>query len=420
MSAKQEGLFRELDPTRYGDNRRKRPLFIPNNLTTESRDNRLKNEAQKRAFEIIDNWAELESSGKLEKEKESNLESEFLTQVFGDALGYTLFSEGKKQWNLKPKFNVDGGFADAAIGFFESGKKPIPRVVIELEGPIVNVDRDKFNGRTPVQQCWDYLNAIPECPWGIVCNFVSFRLYHRNQTPRVYERFVLKELRKNDEFLKFYYLFEKGGLLAPTIGQIPRADLLLEKCSKRQREVGNELYEAYDNNRLELIKHLTGEPHNKPLNSAIRVAQKIIDRIIFIAFCEDRGLLPPDSISKAWSQFSPFHRVTNPRWQNFLDLFHSIDKGHEPSGISPYNGGLFRKDDEVDNLNLDDQWTNFFKNIGGYDFSYEVNVDVLGHLFEKSINDIEKIRLGGLFESKVKEEIVPKMLKSAKRKRGGI
>jgi len=69
------------------------------------------------------------------------------------------------------------------------------------------------------------------------------------------------------------------------------------------------------------------------------------------------------------------------------------------NGIPPYNGGLFRKDDEVDNLSLDDEWTNFFKNIGDYDFQYEVNVDVLGHLFEKSINDIERIRLGGLFES---------------------
>ncbi len=45
---------------------------------------------------------------------------------------------------------------------------------------------------------------------------------------------------------------------------------------------------------------------------------------------------------------------------------------------------------------------------------------MLGHLFEKSINDIERIRLGGLFESDVSEEIAPKMKKSAERKKGGI
>ncbi|MEA3224733.1 MAG: DNA methyltransferase, partial [Planctomycetota bacterium] len=79
-----------------------------------------------------------------------------------------------------------------------------------------------------------------------------------------------------------------------------------------------------------------------------------------------------------------------------------------------------KEDKEVDELDLDDEWTTFFKSIGGYDFRYEVNVDVLGHLFEKSINDIERIRLGGLFDSKVEDEILPKMAKSAERKKGGI
>jgi hypothetical protein len=362
----------------------------------------------------------LESSGKLPKEKETQLEAEFLTQVFGEALGYTLFSEGKDQWNLKPKFFVNGGEADAAIGLFESGKKRSPLALIELKGPTVNVDRDKFNGRTTVQQCWDYLNALPECPWGIVSNFVSFRLYHRNHTPRVYELFTLHDLRKKDEFLRFYYVLEKGALIPTTIGQRPRAQVLLEKSNKRQREVGDELYESYHDNRLRLIEHLCAHPHNKPLNNSIRIAQKLIDRIVFVAFCEDRALLPENSLHQASEQLPPFHRVTNPRWQNFLDLFRSIDEGNEQRAISPYNGGLFRKDDEVDELQLDDDWTKFFKKVGDYDFQHEVNVDVLGHLFEKSINDIERIRLAGLFESNIEDEIRPKMTKSAERKKGGI
>jgi hypothetical protein len=420
MTPKGEHLFPEINTARYGDNRRKCPLFLPNELKKLSQDNRLRGPAQDQAHAIILKWADLESTGKLEDQKETALEGEFLTEVFGEALGYTLFSEGKKQWNLRPKFNVNGGEADAAIGIFESHKKNPPRAIIELKGPTVNVDRDKSTGRTPVQQCWDYLNAIPECPWGIVCNYVSFRLYHRNHTQRVYELFTLQELRKKDTFLQFYYLFQRDGLLPVTVGQTPRADLLLEVSDKRPREVGDELYKDYRDNRLRLIQHLCGPPHNNTLDNAIRIAQKLIDRIIFVAFCKDRELLPRDSISRAWSQVAPFHRVTNPKWRNFLDLFRSIDEGNEPLGIPPYDGELFRKDEEVDNLDLDDEWTNFFKNIGDYDFRYEVNVDVLGHLFEKSINDIEKIRLAGLFESKAEPEITPKMVKSAERKKGGI
>ena len=65
---------------------------------------------------------------------------------------------------------------------------------------------------------------------------------------------------------------------------------------------------------------------------------------------------------------------------------------------------LFKKDNDVDNLNLDDKWTTFFKSVGEYDFAHTINVDVLGHIFEKSINDIEKIRLTGLFESRRRSE----------------
>jgi len=420
MTVKGEGLFPELNPARYGENRRARPLFLPNYLKADSRDNRLKGKAQDNAYEIICRWADLESSGKLEKEKETALEGEFLTHVFGQALGYTLFSENKKQWNLKPKFFVNGGEADAAIGLFESSHKHPPRALIELKGPKVNVDRDRFNGRTPVQQCWDYLDAVPECPWGIVCNYVSFRLYHRNQTPRAYELFTLQDLRKKEIFEQFYYLFQREGLLPTTPGQLPRADVLLEKTNQREREVGDELYKYYHDNRVALIQHLREEPHKKSLEKAIYITQRLLDRIIFVAFCEDRGLLPRNSIYRAWKEVPPFYRVTNPKWQNFLDLFRSIDEGNEQRDISPYNGGLFRKDKEVDELNLDDEWTLFFKDIGDYDFRHEVNVDVLGHFFEKSINDIEKIRLAGLFETLIEDKDKPKMAKSAERKRGGI
>ncbi|MEN6576804.1 MAG: DNA methyltransferase [Phycisphaerales bacterium] len=421
MSAKQEYLFRKMDPARYGEHRQKRPLFVQAYLRKESSDNRLQDDRCGRAYEIIGKWAELESSGKLQTQTESNLEAEFLTQVFGEALGYTLFSEGRTQWNLKPKFRLNDQTADAAIGFFEANRNTSPRAVIELKGPKVNVDRDRFDGRTPVRQCWDYLAEVPECPWGIVSNIVSFRLYHRGQTPRVYQLFTLQELRKRETFLEFYWLFERGGLLPFGIGQVARADVLLEKSEKRQREVGDELYSDYHDNRVRLIQYLTGPAQNKPLDTAIRMAQKLVDRIIFVAFCEDRELLPARSLFRAWKELPAFYRVTNPKWQNFLSLFRSIDEGSPSGDVPAYNGGLFRKDDGVDDLQLDDSWTDFFKSIGDYDFGTEVTVDVLGHLFEKSINDIERIRAtGGLFESKGEEPVSPRMEKSAERKRGGV
>jgi len=421
MSAKPEYLFRKMDPARYGDNRQKRPLFVQAYLREKSQDHRLQDDRCERAHEIIVKWADLESKGALQTQTESSLEAEFLTEVFGEALGYTLFSEGKTQWNLQPKFRLNDQTTDAAIGFFEAGREVAPRAVIELKGPAVNVDRDKSSGRTPVQQCWDYLAEVPDCPWGIVSNIVSFRLYHRAHTTRVYQLFTLQDLRRWEVFLQFYCLLERGGLLPVGIDQTARADVLLEKSEKRQRDVGDELYSDYHDNRVRLIQYLTGPAHAKPLDVAIRMAQKLVDRIIFVAFCEDRELLPARSLFRAWKEIPPFYRVTNPKWQNFLALFRSIDEGSPSGDVPAYNGGLFRQDDAVDELQLDDTWTDFFKNIGDYDFGSEVNVDILGHLFEKSINDIERIRVaGGLWESKGDEPVSAKMEKSAERKRGGI
>jgi len=352
--------------------------------------------------------------------KETAIEGEFCKEVFGDALGYVFFADNKERWNFQHKFFVNGGEADAVIGVFGAGIKPQVRAVIELKGPTVNVDKDRAQGRTAVQQCWDYLYARPDCPWGIVCNYVSFRLYHRNQTQRVYELFTLQDLRNKETFLQFYYLLEKGGLLPTPLVKIPRANSLLEKCLTREKEVGDELYNRYHDERLKLITYLAGEQFNYSLDKAIRITQKLLDRIIFVAFCEDRNLLPENSLKNAWERVPPFHRVTNPKWQNFLNLFESIDRGGINGDIPPYNGGLFRKDPDVDDLQLDDEWTDFFKTVGGYDFAHEINVDILGHIFEKSINDIEKVRLTGLFESEADEKPRPKMIKSAERKKGGI
>ena len=48
------------------------------------------------------------------------------------------------------------------------------------------------------------------------------------------------------------------------------------------------------------------------------------------------------------------------------------------------NTSLLDKDAvQIDNLELDDQWTHFFKSIGDYDFRDEVNVEVLGHLHQE-------------------------------------
>ncbi len=415
MSSDQKALFPEISGPRQGNGRAAQKLFVPKLLRDAALDFDRRTPERDKAFEIVKKWADLESSGKLQRKKERTLQGEFLNDVFSEALGYSIFSENLASWNLEAAFPVPDGEADAAIGFFSPAQREVPRVVIELKGPKVNIDRHRFAGRTPVQQCWDYLNVLPECPWGIVCNYVSFRLYHRNKTPRVYEHFTLQELTDLNRFREFYFIFERGGFLPLLSGQQPRCDELLRRSESRQQEVGDALYRYYHEQRLSLIDYLRRSPRDKSMDEAIRITQKLLDRIVFIAFCQSRRLLNESTIERTYKELPPYTLATHPRWENFKQLFRSVDEGNPRFNITAFNGGLFRHDPEVDNLTLDDDRTLLFQEIGTYDFKDEINVEVLGHLFEQSITDLESLRV-----DPDAERLKAKTKPLGKRKREGV
>ncbi len=431
-ASNQIALFSNAVPNGGATARLRRALFIPALLSDESKKRaHLYGEELTRAHAVLNRWRDLAARGALAR-KESSLDAEFLREVFSEALGYAPVTTGAAAYQLERQFAVpEVGAADGALGAFTVGQPAAPLAVIEIKGADVNLDTDRSGGRTAVRQLWDYMNAIPECPWGILSNFISFRLYHRDHGSRAFELFTLEELKDPARFQEFYHLFGPGGLLPTRADPTPRALALLTRTGERQREVGDELYEAYSANRLELIQHLHTKL-GKPRDAAIAIAQRLLDRIIFVAFCADRGLLPRKIIERMWHEVPPVARVTNPRWRNFLDLFHAVDKGHREFDLEQgYNGGLFQHDPAVDDLQLEDDWTNFFRDVGRYDFRDEINVDVLGHLFEKSITELEKLRAGGLLtplpfmEGPGEGEgaapaIGPAMPKSAQRKRFGI
>ncbi|MDZ4685656.1 MAG: DNA methyltransferase [Planctomycetaceae bacterium] len=369
---------------------------------------------------ILSHWAELERSGRLGKLNETQMQGDFLAEVFGKALGYAGPLDGNEIWHREQHHQIAGETPDAVLGFFQQSSDHKPLAVVELKGPNVHLDRHRSNGRTAVGQCWDYLvNTPPECRWGIVSNIVSFRLYERSSTKGAYEHFTLQSLVDFDVYKQFHVLFHRQGLIEKILARGPRAVELLKESMNRQQEVSETLYSAYSTNRIGLIAELHFKQKH-PLDQSIEMAQRLLDRIMFIAFCEDRHLLPKETIPKAYS-VAGFHAVTNPRWQNFKNLFRFIDVGNETHGIPQYNGGLFAAH-AVDELELpDDPWTNFFKTISGYDFADEVNLDVLGHLFERSITELEKLKESGLFGGDPeKTRRYAQMPQSAKRKQLGI
>ncbi len=157
--------------------------------------------------------------------------------------------------------------------------------------------------------------------------------------------------------------------------------------------------------------------------------QKLLDRILFCAFSEDRGLLPLDTVKKAYQHSDPYN--PRPIWDNFLGLFRAIDLGSPALGIPRYNGGLFADDLLLNGLTVPDEVCRYFQDLADYDYrpaqqvmadaqavnARSVDVDILGHIFEQSITDLEKLRneLSGLTE-----RLGPEKHKTRRKKEGAF
>jgi type I restriction-modification system DNA methylase subunit len=401
-------------------------LFLPKLVEEAAQSSHMTAYADRRsvAHELFKKWGANFRSGQLSQLNESQLEQDFNNGLLG-ALGYQTSSQvaSGDAWSLQAKWSFpNAGIADVALGRFETERTGKLSgqvvVVVELKGTRIDLDKhDPGAGRTPVQQAFVYLNASDAARWAIVSNYREFRLYSRDKGTNHVHRVLLDDLDNADAFARFFAVFHADSLLTEK-SLILNAAELLRRTKDKQDKVGKTLYETYDTKRLDLIRILQGKKRVADLDTAIRTAQKLLDRILFIAFAEDRKLLDNSRLlEETFRMKAPMLTA----WNNFQNLFRAFDGGDERSGITGFNGGLFAEDPILDDraFKLDDSWPNLFQTLGNYDFRDEVSVEVLGHIFEKSITDLEKLRSMGVDAYQVLRES-ERGKKVGERKRQGV
>jgi hypothetical protein len=158
-----------------------------------------------------------------------------------------------------------------------------------------------------------------------------------------------------------------------------------EDCNSRFREA------IYNN----LVKN---NPDKDKL-LLFKKTQKLFDRFLFIFFAKDRLLVPPNSISQIiekWKDDMDFGDK-KPLHSIFKQYFHVLNVGRPKSGIRQeifaYNGGLFVPDEILDNISIDDEILHEHTlKLSLYDFETEVDVNILGHIFEDSLGEIENVQ----------------------------
>jgi type I restriction-modification system DNA methylase subunit len=355
--------------------------------------------------------------GGLGKVNEESIRPSFLQRFFGDILGYQ--KVGGHAWSIDHETRAANGKVDAALGTFTHDIKQVV-APFELKGPKTgNLDAlMPTRLKSPVQQAWEYANDLPGSQFVLVSNCDEIRLYALGYGRAAYECWHTADLLDLQQYANFVGLLGQHNL---TSGNTQK---LLKDNAVQEREVTEDLYADYKTLRQDLILGLHNQNPEIAFDDLVRHAQKLIDRLLFIAFAESRGLLPSGSIVKAVKSVDVYN--PQPKWHNFRGLFKAVDTGNPFLDIPPYNGGLFAPDEALDALKVSDKLVEKFSVLAGYDYEQEVSVTVLGRIFEQSISDLEQIAsLGNIDDFKLSTDKVTlsspkKGSVGGKRKRDGV
>ena len=413
---------------------------------------------------------------------ETQSEAGFLQTFFSDLWGYSVSGSAEKSagFTLFPQFPIEKsgqnggvGKADAAMGWFGDTELPdTPQILCEFKDIRSGLDTKqnrKGNDRSPVRQCADYLsfsrqqftpygNEKIKPSWGIVTDMNEFRLYYKARMPQQYERFVIRRTRSQDQGTFLLDTSEKARQKRFIFSRVFHADWLLNRNGtprllglysaqgEQEKSLEKAFYFEYRAYRDELFKVLliANPIYQQQPRRLVRLTQKLLDRFLFVLFCEDMGAhlqYPVNLLRNLMSEYSQDERYTANEpdlWEEKVQrLFKSMREGTPflKHPINRFNGGLFAVDEDLDNLQVPNKL--FFKDFQGansealfkhkttllyfaanYNFGIEdggdraIGLYTLGRIFEQSITDLE------IMEAEAAKE--QSLMKLSKRKTNGV
>lgn len=309
--------------------------------------------------------------------KEEQYQGEFLIDLFVNVLGY--IKNPTPNFNLTTEYkNVkDSKKADGAIIINDK-----VLVIIELKGTDTT-DLGKVE-----TQAFGYKNNQPDCKYVITSNFEKLRFYIDNAIEHL--EFNLFELTK-EQFELLYLCLAYENISADIPSKIKN-----ESVSKED-EITKKLYKDYSVFKRELFQNLIKQNPEFDQLELFKKSQKLLDRLLFLFFGEDRGLLPPNSVRLILEQWNKLKDLDEyvPLYDRFKKYFGYLNTGFKGKqfDVFAYNGGLFKTDEILDNVIIaDDVLYNHTLKLADYDFASEVDVNILGHIFENSLNEIDEIK----------------------------
>lgn len=333
-----------------------------------------------------------------------------------------------------------------SINSRKKNKRKFPDYMSNTDGGIL-IEAEPFgkdlwkNEDTGVDQVYKWLESIQtRQETGIATNGIQWVLLHRDSKDnKIYEinSIDLKDLFLNlmnkvyrrapllsydekdlDKLIKDFYLTFSSSTITETIGYY--SDAIREKKEEitdrfyrellkyvfGQIEKNGELVPLYDSDYLiaDIISNTANE------NDKNKFAIVFLNRLIFIKFLENKGLINPKNfLSERWKEYNnmsvkgaSFYRLKlSPLFYGLFNtpLRERANRNSQEDQIPYLNGGLFRetvereKEYEIRNegvyriIELIDRYSFDLKKDGTYS-GENINADILGNIYEKTVNII--------------------------------
>lgn len=324
-----------------------------------------------------------EKQKNIRESKEEQYQEGFIRDLFCRVLGYTIKPEAN--YNILTELKNETSDknnakkSDAAIII-----KSEVKAVIELKGTnTTDLNRVAF-------QAFSYKNHHENCPYVIVSNFERLRFYVETQIDFI-------------EFDLFHLSKENFGLLYLLLSlESVTSDIALKlkhETLSEEKNITEAFYRDYSAFKRELFEDICSHNSSQDRLYLFKKTQKLLDRILFILFCEDRGLLPANSVKGIISDFKNLKKMGfyQSLYNVFKNFFERINHGFSnpddhSRDVFAYNGGLFKSDEVLDSITVsDDVLLKHCSILSDYDFQSQISVDILGRIFENSLSEIEEI-----------------------------
>ena len=319
----------------------------------------------------------------IHKIKEEQFQEGFLRELFVKVLGFTI--------NPSPNYNLTTELKN------EVGTKKADGAIL-LDEKVIGVIELKDH-KTPdlasiEDQAFGYKNKHKDTRLVIISNFEKLRLYIDDAVE--YREWDIFHMTL-DEFRELYLCLawqqiEHGIAIKMKQESVSSEDQITKALYKDYSEFKRVLF-------ADILEH-NPTPVGKDTKDwqllLFKKTQKLLDRLLFFLFAEDARLLPPNMILQIldeWKQLKDLD-MDVPLYERIKKHFGYLDTGHRSSKyeIFAYNGGLFKPDEVLDNIKISDEiLAEHTRKLSAYDFESDVDVNILGHIFENSLSEIEEV-----------------------------